>query len=146
MNEADDWKSTNSHKGELVIAYNINAGNNTVCPRIFQALYIRPKDDRNGHLIYKLSKDQKLVTIKRQLVPIPKNLIDPMNKIDSSDNKIEIDHFDSNQSVVPDDHFNNNDNDSQNPYNDMDDSEDGSHGELYSLQQLKDLKSNKIVN
>ena len=24
-NEADDWKSTNSHKGELVIAYNTNA-------------------------------------------------------------------------------------------------------------------------
>ena len=39
-NKTDDWKSTNSHKGELVIAYDTNAGNNTLRPRTFYALYI----------------------------------------------------------------------------------------------------------
>ena len=33
-NTADDWKSTNSYKGELVIAYNTKAGNNTLHPSI----------------------------------------------------------------------------------------------------------------
>ena len=51
-NEADDWKSTNSNKGELVIAYNNKAGNNTLHPRVFDALYIKPNDEGNGHLIY----------------------------------------------------------------------------------------------
>ena len=39
-NKANDWKSTNSHEGELVIAYDTNAGNNTLCTRIFYAFYI----------------------------------------------------------------------------------------------------------
>ena len=69
-----------------------------------------------------------------------------MNKTDSSDNKIKINHFDSNQSIVWDDHSNNNDDNSQTQSNDKDNSEDKSHGELDSPQQLKDLKSNKIVD
>ena len=48
-NKANDWKSINSHKGELVIAYNTHAGNNTLRPRIFYALYIGPNDNGNGH-------------------------------------------------------------------------------------------------
>ena len=42
-NEADDWKSTNSHKGKLVIAYNTKAENNTLHQKVFYALYIDPK-------------------------------------------------------------------------------------------------------
>ena len=34
-----DWNSTNSHKGELVIAYNNKAGNKTLHPREVYALY-----------------------------------------------------------------------------------------------------------
>ena len=67
-NEANEWKSTNSHKGELVIAYNTNNVNNTLRPRIFCALYIGPNDDSNGYLIYKLSTDQILVTYNQ--IPI----------------------------------------------------------------------------
>ena len=146
-NEADDRKSTNSHKGDLVIAYNTKAGNNTLRPRVFYALYIKPNDDGNGHLIYKLSMDQILVTTKYQSIPVPEDLIETMNKTNSSDNKIQINHFNSNQSVVWDDHSNNNDDDSQTSSNDKDNSaEDGSHSELDSSQQLKDLKSNKIVD
>ena len=63
-NKADNWKSTNSHKGELVIAYYTNAGNNTLHPRIFYVLYIEPNNEGNGYWIYKLSTDQVLVTMK----------------------------------------------------------------------------------
>ena len=80
LNEADDWKSTNSHRGELVITYNTKAGNNTICPRVFYTLYIEPNDDDNGHFIYKLSMDQILVTMKYQSVPVPEDLIKTMNK------------------------------------------------------------------
>ena len=84
--------------------------------------------------------------MKYQSVPVSEDLIKTMNKTDSSDNKIQINHFHSNQSIVWDDHSNINDYDSQNPSNDKDISKDESHGELDSLQQLKDLESNKIVN
>ena len=53
----DDWKSTNSHNGELVIAYNDKVGNNTLHVRVFYALYIRANDIDNGHLIYRISTD-----------------------------------------------------------------------------------------
>ena len=84
--------------------------------------------------------------MKYQSVPVPEDLIETMNKTDSSDNKIQINHFDSDHSIVRDDHPNNNNDESQTPSNDKDNSEDGGHGKLDSSQQLKDLKSNKIVN
>ena len=69
-----------------------------------------------------------------------------MNIIDSSDNKIQINHFNRDQSTVLNNHSNNNDCDSQTPNNDKNNSQDGSHGELDISQHLKDLKSNKIVD
>ena len=42
-------KNRNSHKGELVIAYNTKVGNNTLRPRAFYVLHIKPNDDGNGH-------------------------------------------------------------------------------------------------
>ena len=56
-NEVDDWKSINSHRGELIITYKTKAGNNTLQQRVFDALYIKPNDDGGSHLIYKLSTD-----------------------------------------------------------------------------------------
>ena len=38
--ETYDWKTINNHEGELVMAYNTNARNNTLYPRTFYALYI----------------------------------------------------------------------------------------------------------
>ena len=35
QNEGVDWNSTNSHKGELVIAYDNKVENKTLCPRVF---------------------------------------------------------------------------------------------------------------
>ena len=99
-NKANDWKRTNSYKGELVIAYNRNTRNNALHPGIFYALYIGPNDNGNGHLIYKLSTDQIVVTMKYQSVLVPKDLIKAMNETDLSDNKIQVNHFDSNHSIV----------------------------------------------
>ena len=53
-NDADDWKSTNSHKGKLVTPYNTNAGNNALHPIILYTLYIGPNNESNIHLVYKL--------------------------------------------------------------------------------------------
>ena len=96
----DDWKSTNSHKSELVIAYNNKAGNNTLHPKVFYALYIKPNGDNNGHLIYDLSRDKIVVTTNYQSVPVPTDLFEPTNRTESSNNKIQVDHFDIKQSIV----------------------------------------------
>ena len=66
----DDWKSTNSHKGELVIAYNNKVGNKTLYPRVFYTLYIKPNDIGNGYLMHRLSTNQILVTKEYQSVHI----------------------------------------------------------------------------
>ena len=57
QNSAVDWNSTNSHKGELVITYNNKVVNKTLCSRVFYALCIKPSDNGNGHLMYRLSTD-----------------------------------------------------------------------------------------
>ena len=84
----DDWKSTDSHNGELVIAYNDKVGNKTLHPRVFYALCIRPNYVGNGNLIYRLSTDQILITKDYQQVPVSDDLIETMNKTNSYDNKI----------------------------------------------------------
>ena len=79
-NEANDWKSTNCHKGELVIAYNTKARINALRRRILYALYIKPNDYSNNHLVYKLSTDQILVIMEYQSVAVLEDLIKTMNK------------------------------------------------------------------
>ena len=132
-NKTNDWKRTRSHKDELVIAYNNKAGNTTLHPRVFYGLYIKPNDVKNGHLIYKLFTDQILVTMKYQSVPVPKDIIETMNKTYSYDNKIQSDHFNIKQSVVQDDHSNNNEYVSQTQSINKDNSKDRSHSKLDSL-------------
>ena len=77
--------------------------------------------------------------MKYQSVPVPEDLIKAMNKTNSSDNKIQINHFDSNQSIVRNDYSYNNDDNSQTPSNYNVNSGDKSHGELDSSQQIKDM-------
>ena len=76
----DDCKSTKSHKGELVIAYNNKVGNKTLRPRVFYALYIRPSNNGSRHLIYRLSTDQILVWKEDQSVPVPEDLTEAITK------------------------------------------------------------------
>ena len=122
--------------------YNTNAGNNKLWPRTFYALYIGPINDSNGHLIHKISTDQLLVTMKYQSVPIPEDLVKVTNTTNSSNNKIQVDHVNSEDSIVQDDHFNNNKDDGQTQFKDKNSSVNKSHGK----SDLKYLKSNKIVD
>ena len=69
-----DWDSTDSHEGELIIAYDNKVGNKTLCPRTFYALYVKPNQEGNGHLIYRLDMDQIVVTKDYQTVPVPEDL------------------------------------------------------------------------
>ena len=139
------FSNTNSHKGELVIAYDNKFGNRILRPRVFYALYIRPNYDGNGNLTYRLSTDQILVTKEYQSVPVPEDLIEAINETDSSDNKIHVNHFNGDHSIVQDDYFNNNDDDGHIHSNHKDNSEDESYDELDGSQQLNGMESNKIV-
>ena len=130
QNEAVDWNNTNSHKGELVIAYDNKVGNRTLCQRVFYALYLRPNDDGNGHLIYRLSTDHILVTKEYQSVPVSEDLIEATSKTESYGNKNQTNRFDTNHSIIQDDHFYNNDVYGCIYPNDMNNSEDKSYDEL----------------
>ena len=143
-NGADDWKSTNSHKSELVITYNNKTGNNTLHPKVLYIVYWT-NGDNNGHLIYKLSTNQILVTMKYQPVPVPEDLIELTNKTDSSGNKIRINNFDIKQSIVWHNYSNKNEYDSQIPNNNKDNYEDRDTDELANSQHLDDLKLNKMI-
>ena len=108
-------------------------------------MYIRPNNDGNGHLIYRLSTDQILITKDYQSVPVTKDLIEAISETDSYDNKFQVNNFDRNHSTVYDDQSNNNDDDSCTHFNDEDNSEDESYDELDNPQQLNRMKSNEIV-
>ena len=64
LNETNDGKTTNTHEGDLVMAYNTIADNSIFYPRTFYALYIGSNNDDIGHLICKLSMKQILTTMK----------------------------------------------------------------------------------
>ena len=84
--------------------------------------------------------------MKYQSVPVPDDLIKTMSKTESSNNRIQIDCFNIKQSVIRDNHSNNNEYDSQTPNNNKDNSGDGDTDELDNLQHLDDLTMYKIVD
>ena len=126
----NDLKSTNSHKGELVIAYNNKVGSKTLYPRILYALYIRPNDIGNGHLIYRLSTDQILVTKEYQSVPVSDDLIEAINETNLYDNKIQVIHLKGNHSIAQDDYSGKHNKKGHTHINDTNTSEDKSCNEL----------------
>ena len=113
QNKTYDWKITNKLEGELVIAYNNNARSNKLYLRTFYALYSGPNNNGTGHLIIKLSTKRILTTMKYQPVPMPEDLIEVINEIDSLTTKIQINHFDSDRFTAQDDYFDNIQYDSQ---------------------------------
>ena len=113
-----NWNSTDSHKGELVIAYDNKVGNNTLHPRSFYALYVKPNENGTKHLIYRPSTNQMVFTKDYWTVPVPKDLVDTIWKTDLYDNKSQVDDFDMIHSIVHDGQSNNNDNDVHNPFSD----------------------------
>ena len=138
----NDWKSTNSQKCELVIAYNNKVGNKTLHPMVFYALYIRLSDNGNGYLIYRLSTDQILITKEYQSVHVPEDVIEAISETKSYDNKIQVIHFNSNYAIVQGDHSSNHNEDSHTHINDKNNSEDESYDELNSSPQLNGMESN----
>ena len=108
-------------------------------------MYIGPTDNGDGYLIYLLSMDQILVTIKYQSVPVPEDLIKVVNKTDLSDKKIHVDHFNNHHLIVQDNPSNINNDNGNTHFNDENNSEDKSYDELDSSQQLNGIESNKIV-
>ena len=142
----NEWKSTNSHNGELVIAYDNKVGNKALHPRVFHALYIKPNDIGEGHLIYRLSTDQVLITKDYPPVHVSDNLIEAMNKTNSYDNKIQVIHLKNDHSTVQDDHFNNHNEEYHTPINNTNDYEDENQDESDRPLQLNSMKSNKTVD
>ena len=67
---------------------------------MFYALFIKPNGDNHGHLIYNLSRDKIIVTVNYQSAPVPKDLIETMNRNESSNNKNQVDYFNVEQSTV----------------------------------------------
>ena len=67
-------KNRNNHEGELVMTYDINAGKNKLYPRTLYALYIGPNNNSIGHLIFKLSAREILMTMKYKPEPVNENL------------------------------------------------------------------------
>ena len=126
------------------MAYNTNAGNNTLYPRTFYTLYIGLNNNGIGYLIFKLSIKDTLTTMKYQLVPVHENLFKTISETDSFTNNTPIDHPNSNRFITQDDHFNNTKNYDETQYNDVDNSEDESHDELDNLQQIDYMESNRM--
>ena len=105
QNKTNAWKTTNKHEGGLVMIYNNNARNKTLYPRVFYALYIGQNNSGNGHLIFKFSTKQILITPKYKSVPMPQDLIKVTSKIDTFTNKIQIDHINSDHYTTQEDHY-----------------------------------------
>ena len=63
-------------------------------------MYIKLDGDNNGHLLYDLSRDNIIVTMNHQSVLVPKDLIEPINRTESFNNKNQVDHFNIEQSIV----------------------------------------------
>ena len=142
----NDWKSINSHKGELVIAYDNKVWYKTLHPTIFHALYIRPNDVDNWHPLYILSTDQIIVTKEYQSVPVSNDLFETMNDTRSYDNRIQVIHLKDDYSTVQDNHSSKYNKECHTHINDSNGSEDKSQDESDRPSQLNSMDSNKIVN
>ena len=108
--------------------------NNTLHPRTSYVLYIGPNDNSISHLIFKLLTKQILITMEYQTVPMLKDQIKAINEMDSCTNKIQSNHFDSDNLTTQDDNSNNNKDNSQTWCNVEDNSEDESYDKLDSSQ------------
>ena len=145
-NEANDWKTTNSHECELVMVYDNYNENNTLGPKIFFALYIRLNDHSNSHLIFKLSTKQILATINWQPIHAPGDLIEAINEEDLFNNKIQTNYFDSDHFILQDNHSDKYRDDIQNHFYNENNSEDENYDELDNSQQINDMESNTIID
>ena len=61
--------------GELAMAYDVTASNNTIHQRAFFALYIGPNDSSTDHIVFKLSTKQLITTPKCKPKPMAENIV-----------------------------------------------------------------------
>ena len=69
----------NSKQEQKVMAYDNNAKSSTLYLKTFYPLYIGLNDSGTGHLIFKLSTKQILITSRVKPVPMSKDLIKTIN-------------------------------------------------------------------
>ena len=81
LKDLDEY-STDSHEGELIIAYGSKVGNKTLRPRAFYTRYVKPNEEGNLYLIYSLSTDQTVVTKDYQSVPVPEDTVETICESD----------------------------------------------------------------
>ena len=77
---------------------------------------------------------------------MPEDIIEVINRANSSDNKIQAIHFNNNQAIVQNDHSNNHNKNGRIHINHTNNPEDERHDELNSSPQLYGMEPNKIVN
>ena len=75
------------------MAYDTNADDSILYPRILYALYIGPNSNGIGHLIFRLSTKQILTTMKYEPVTVPENLFKTIK--DKFTTKTQINQFNS---------------------------------------------------
>ena len=78
------WKTTNNHEGEVLMAYDNNAGSNILYPRTFYVLYIGLNNNDAGHLILNYQRDRYYQQwITNQYLCLSEGLITAINETDS---------------------------------------------------------------
>ena len=88
----------------------------TLRPRAFYALHVKPNEEGNRHLIYRLSIDQIVVTKDYQTVPVPEDLVDTICESDPYENKYQVDDVNTILSIVHDYQSNNYNNNHHMPF------------------------------
>ena len=88
---------------------------------------------------------QILTTLKYKPVPMPENLIEVINEMDSFTTIIQINHFDNDHYTTQEDHFDNAQDDDQAQYDDVDNSEHESYNELDRSQQKDGIEHTGMI-
>ena len=77
---------------------------------------------------------------------MPKDLVEAISEANSSDNKIQAIHFNNDQAIVQNDHYNNHNKNSHIHTNHTNKIKDKRHNELNSSSQLYSMEPNKIID
>ena len=108
-----DWSSTNSHEGELIIAYDNKVRYKRLYPRAFYTLYIKPNEEGSRHLIYRLSTDQIVVSKEYQTAPLPEDMDNTLFESHPCKSKSQAKNVDTTISSIHNDQCNNYNNNDQ---------------------------------
>ena len=97
-----------------------------------------PEHNNNGncYLTFKLSTKHILVTIKYQPIHTPEDIIKATNEEDLFNNKIQINHFDSDHFILQDGYSDKCEDDGQTHFNNENNSEDKGYDELESNKTI----------